>query len=207
MGNGRIDCIEFHPTDPLIFYVGSPTGGLWKTVDGGNTWTVLTDELPVIGIADIAIHPHNPDTVYIATGDRDAGEVYSVGVLKSVDGGQSWNTTALSFTQSSRNVVNRLLIRPDQPDTLIAAARTGIYLLTNGGDDSQFVRSGHFKDLEFKPGSPREIYAASYSFGYSSVYKSSDGGLNFNESFGGINNANIRRIEHIITLRHVEPIK
>ncbi len=199
VGNGRIDCIEFHPTNPLIFFVGSPTGGLWKTIDGGATWATLTDNLPVIGISDIAIHPQHPDTIFIATGDRDAGEVYSIGVMKSTDGGITWNTTGLSFNLTAKNIVNRLLIRPDQPDTLIAATRNGIYLLSEGGATIRQVYPGHFKDLEFRPGFPREIYAASYSYGYSSVYKSTDGGLTFQESFGTIDNQQIRRIELAVT--------
>ena len=206
VGSGRIDCIEFHPKDPETFYVGSPTGGLWKTTNGGLTWVTLTDQLPSMGIADIAIHPEHPDTIYIATGDRDAGEVYSVGILKSTDGGQTWNTTALNYSQSQKNIFNRLLIRPDQPDTLIAASNFGIYLLSNGGDDFTFIRSGHFKDLEFKPGSPRVIYAASYSFGFSSVLKSIDGGKSFQFSFGDIETDDIRRIELAVTPANPERV-
>lgn len=199
VGAGRIDCIEFHPSDSLIFYIGSPTGGLWKTTDGGNTWLTLTDNLPSMGIADIAIHPQDPETVFIATGDRDAGEVYSAGVLKSIDGGLNWSTTGLSFAQSNQYIVNRLLIRPDQPDTLIAGTNEGIYLLSGGGASAQKVQDGNFKDLEFNPSNPRVIYAASYSYGYSSVFKSVDGGLTFNESFNGVENLNIRRIELAVT--------
>ena len=199
VGAGRIDCIEFHPTDSLIFYIGSPTGGLWKTTDGGNTWVTLTDQLPSMGIADIAIHPQNPDTIFIATGDRDAGDVYSAGVLKSTDGGINWTTTSLSFAQSQQNIVNRLLIRPDQPDTLIAGTNNGIYLLSEAGASSIKILDGNFKDLEFKPFDPSVIYAASYSYGYSSIYRSSDGGLTFSESFTGVENLDIRRIELAVT--------
>ena len=60
-GNGRVNCIEFHPTNPDIFWVGAPGGGLWKTIDGGNTWTTNTDNLPVLGVSDIIIDPTNTD--------------------------------------------------------------------------------------------------------------------------------------------------
>ncbi len=195
VGTGRIDCIEFHPTDSLTFYVGSPSGGLWKTIDGGSSWVTLTDNLPSLGIADIAIHPDHPDTIFIATGDRDAGEVYSAGVLKSINGGLDWTTTGLSFSQSQQFVVNRLLIRPDQPDTLIAGTNNGIFLMSNGGASSSKIRDGNFKDLEFHPSNPKVIYAASYSFGYASVFRSTNGGLQFTESFNGIETVDIRRIE------------
>ncbi|MEA1899135.1 MAG: hypothetical protein U9N53_15865, partial [Bacteroidota bacterium] len=65
VGSGRIDCIAFHPDDPDIFWIGSPTGGLWKTINGGTSWETLTDNLPSIGISDIAVHPDNPDILYI----------------------------------------------------------------------------------------------------------------------------------------------
>jgi len=61
---------------------------LWKTTDQGTTWTTNTDLLPNLGVSGIAIDPLHPDTMYIATGDRDADDTYSIGVLKSTDG---WN--------------------------------------------------------------------------------------------------------------------
>ncbi len=76
VGNGRVDCIAFHPTDENTFLIGSPAGGLWKTEDGGTTWAPLTDHLPSIGVADIAYHPNNPDIIYLATGERDAWNTF-----------------------------------------------------------------------------------------------------------------------------------
>jgi len=194
VGTGRIDCIAFHPTDTSVFWIGSPTGGLWKTIDGGQTWNPLTDNLPSIGIADIAIHPRHPDTIYIATGDRDAGEIYSAGVLKSTDGGATWSLTDLNFVQSDNFVVTRLLLNPAHPDTLVAATNKGIYFITKGGGQSTLALGGNYKDLEFKPGNPDIVYAASYSYGYSTVYKSVNAGKSFTESFSGVQNNNIRRI-------------
>ena len=199
VGAGRIDCIAFDPVNPSVFYVGSPSGGLWKTPDNGVSWIPLTDHIPSMGIADIAIHPQNPSIIYIATGDRDSQDLYSAGVLKSTDGGLTWETTSLSFAQSQQYIVNRLLIRPDKPDTLIAATTEGIFLLTNGGANSIKIQDGHFKDMEFKPGDPEIVFAANYSYGYSSVFRSTDGGLSFSESFGNIETKDIRRIELAVT--------
>ncbi|MCK4346784.1 MAG: hypothetical protein KAX05_15995, partial [Bacteroidales bacterium] len=120
LGSGRIDCIAFHPSDTNIIWVGSPTGGLWKTIDGGNKWYTTTDDLPSLGISDIVLDPDNPDTIYLATGDRDAHAIYSAGILKSTDGGETWNTTGLSFDQAHESLVNRLLINPDSTYVLIA---------------------------------------------------------------------------------------
>lgn len=65
----------FHPTNSNTFWVGTPAGGLWKTTNGGNTWTTNTDNLPVLGVSDIAINPDNPSIMYIATGDGDLGSL------------------------------------------------------------------------------------------------------------------------------------
>jgi hypothetical protein len=86
---GRLTFVRFDPTNSNIIYVGAPAGGLWKSTDGGNTWSSNTDQLAqVIGCTDIAIDPTNTNIMYLATGDGDAGDTYSVGVLKSTDGAQ-----------------------------------------------------------------------------------------------------------------------
>ncbi len=204
IGAGRIDCIAFHPSDTNTFWIGAPTGGLWKTTDGGKTWTPLTDFLASIGISDIAVDPRHPDTLFIATGDRDAGEIYSAGVLKTYDGGRTWMTTGLNFTQAGSYNVNRLLMRPDKPDTMIAATNNGIYFITDQGMHTSLVKTGNFKDMAFMPGNPDIIYAASY-FSHShgddtaSIYRSDDGGLSFHEISEGIKASNIVRIKLAVT--------
>jgi photosystem II stability/assembly factor-like uncharacterized protein len=202
LGSGRIDCIAFHPTDTNIIWVGSPTGGLWKTKDGGTTWYTTTDSLPSLGISDIVLDPDNPDIIYLATGDRDANAIYSAGILKSTDGGETWDTTGLSFSQSDNNLVNRLLINPDNTNVLIAAMRDGIYYSNNSGNSWEKKTTGtkHFKDLEFKPGNPSIVYAASYVYGGNAkIYKSTDGGFVFNESSSGIATYKTDRIELAVT--------
>ena len=87
-GNGRVNCIAFDPVDPDIIWIGSPAGGLWKSVDGGSNWTTNTDGLPVIGVSHIAIDPNNNQIMYIVTGDANATDTYSIGILKSTDGGK-----------------------------------------------------------------------------------------------------------------------
>ena len=73
-GIGRVNTVAFHPTDPNILYIGAPAGGLWKSVDGGQTWVTSTDFLTNLGVSDIAINPNNPDHIYVITGDRDGGD-------------------------------------------------------------------------------------------------------------------------------------
>jgi hypothetical protein len=80
---GRLNCVRFDPNNNNIIYVGSPAGGLWKSTDGGNTWATNTDRIAqVIGCTDIAIDPTNTNIMYLATGDGDAGDTYSVGCFK-----------------------------------------------------------------------------------------------------------------------------
>ena len=71
-GIGRADRIAFHPSNPNIFYVGTPAGGLWKTTDGGNSWIPLTDNFPSMGISGIIVSHDNPNKVFILTGDADS---------------------------------------------------------------------------------------------------------------------------------------
>ena len=80
-GNGRVNCIAFDPSDPDVIWIGSPAGGLWKSIDGGSNWTTNTDNLPVIGVSSIAIDPTNTQNMLIVTGDADASDTYSIGIL------------------------------------------------------------------------------------------------------------------------------
>ena len=99
-GMGRVNAIAFHPTDDNIMYAGAPAGGMWKTIDKGKSWTSNTDTMPTLGVSSIIIHPKNPDIIYMGTGDRDANDAYSRGVMKSVDGGNAWqwaNNALLHF--------------------------------------------------------------------------------------------------------------
>lgn len=198
IGSGRIDCIAFHPTDSNTFYIGAPTGGIWKTTDGGRHWTPLGDMLASIGISDIALYPGHPDTIFIATGDRDAGDLYSVGILRSNDGGATWEETGLSLSREEKHRVNRLIIRPDQPDTMIAAMSNGLYLITNEGMDVRRIVNGKFKDIELMPGKSSVIYAATYGNG-ATVYRSTDGGKTFREISNGLDKSKMGRIKLAVT--------
>ncbi|MEK7253130.1 MAG: glycosyl hydrolase, partial [Bacteroidota bacterium] len=86
-GNGRINVVVQDPVDANKIYVGASSGGLWRSTNGGTTWTCLTDEQPILGVSGIAVDPANTNVIYIGTGDGDGSDTYSVGVLKSTDGG------------------------------------------------------------------------------------------------------------------------
>jgi photosystem II stability/assembly factor-like uncharacterized protein len=199
-GLGRVSCIGFHPTIANTFWVGTPAGGLWKTTDGGSTWNTNTniDHMPVLGVSDIAIDPGNANIMYIATGDGDLGSLWSiqnnyagdtktVGILKSTDGGASFNPTGYTKLVTASQEVKRVVIIPTATKTLLAASSGGIYRSTDAGATWQKTMSGYFIDLQLCPGSPGIVYATSYGAG-AQVYMSTDTANTFTQTsnFTGI---------------------
>lgn len=171
-GAGRITCIRFDPANTNIIYAGTPAGGLWKSTDGGNSWNCLTDFLPVIGCSDVAIDPTNSNILYLATGDNDAGDSPSIGVLKSTDGGLTWNTTGLSFNTTQVRRICKILIDPNQPNVIYAGTSSGIYKTYDGGVNWYSLTQLSVMDMEFKPGDPSTLYAGKTAF-----YKSTNAGV------------------------------
>ena len=179
-GLGRLNCIGFHPTDNNTLYCGAASGGVWKTTDGGSTWIVQGDELAAIGISDIIVlATSGDDEVIIATGDRDASDTYSVGVLKSTDGGSTWATTGLTFTAGQKRLVNRLLIDTSNNTTLYAATSVGVYKSTDAGANWSVITSNVYIDMEFKPGSSSTIYGSTKQ---GEIYLTTDSGSTWSNS-------------------------
>ena len=108
--------------DPSTIYVGTATGGMWKTTDDGLTWTTLFDEQPVASIGSIAIRQASPDVVWVGTGEGNPRNSASVGngVFRSLDGGQSWTPAGLEGTEK----IHRLLLHPTDPDIATEARTT-----------------------------------------------------------------------------------
>jgi photosystem II stability/assembly factor-like uncharacterized protein len=192
-GNGRVNCIAFDPVDPDIIWIGSPAGGLWKSEDGGSNWTTNTDGLPVIGVSHIAIDPDNNQIMYIVTGDANATDTYSIGILKSTDGGITWNTTGLSYTVSQEKTVNKVIINPNHTDSLYAVTNSNILISVDAGANWLTVGAiGRWRDIEFKPNNSNVIYAAKQSSGGSNIYRTTDGGVNWVIIDNGISGSRYR---------------
>ena len=192
-GNGRVNCIAFDPVEPNIIWIGSPAGGLWKSVDGGSNWTTNTDNLPVIGVSHIAIDPNDSQIMYIVTGDADATDTYSIGILKSIDGGTSWNTTGLSYTVDQEKTVNKVIINPNFTDSLYAVTNSNIMISTDAGSSWQSAGPlGRWRDIEFKPNNSNILYAAKQSGGSSTIYRTNDGGTNWNQIVNGLTGSRYR---------------
>jgi PKD repeat protein len=180
-GNGRVNVAAKDPSIQGRYYAGTPSGGLWRTNDDFNTWEPLTDDFPTLGISAILIHPTNSDVIYIGTGDGDGSDTYSNGVLKSIDGGSSWQTTGLSYNLSTEYLIHKLIMHPDNPETLFAATKQGLWKTTSGGEVWYQVQSGNIRDVEFKPGNPQIIYCCT-----GRIYKSINGGEDFDAAGEGM---------------------
>ena len=188
-GIGRINCIAFHPTDANTFWVGSPSGGLWKTTNGGTSWTILNNNQLVIGVSAIVIPSDyaTSNTMYIATGDRDGGSMWSlsggqsadnvsIGVLKSIDGGTTWNTTGLTYTTNQMKLIYSLVVHPTNNSILFAATSDGIYKTTDSGTTWTLKTANVWNDIEFKPGDPTIMYAVSLPYSQTYINRSTDSG-------------------------------
>ncbi|WP_194851417.1 T9SS type A sorting domain-containing protein [Nonlabens antarcticus] len=180
-GQGTVNTIAVDPNNPNTYYVGTPTGGLWKSIDGGNNWKPLTDHLSQIGVSAIAIDGNNSDIVYIGTGDDDGGDSSSIGMLKSTDGGNSFSTTGLKFN-SSTAVISEIYIDPTNSKKVFVASNSGLYVTINSGLTFKKVFSGNAKDIKLQPGDSNNVYLTTNS----SFFKSSDGGKSFFQTTTGL---------------------
>lgn len=182
---GRINAVRFDPTNTLGLWVCTPDGGLWNSANNGGNWATNTDQLGVIGNSDVVFDPTNSQNMYMATGDGDAGDSYSIGVLKSVNGGASWNTSGLTWAVSQGRKIYKMLINPQNPNVLFAATNNGLYKTKNAGNIWSVVQAGSFTDIEFKPGDTTTIYAVTTT----NFYKSTNGGASFATVTSGLASA------------------
>jgi photosystem II stability/assembly factor-like uncharacterized protein len=179
-GIGRINTIAYHPTNADMFWVGTASGGLWVTSDGGQSWTVLNDNMQALGVSDIII-PSDYETskiIYLATGDRDAFDTRSIGLLRSTNSGASWWSVGLDFDPSQGVIIYRALIDPVDNETLIVSGNFGTRKgsgLTGGWSE---ISSERFIDMEYKPGDFNTLYGATKSGG---IFVSINGGNDWNQ--------------------------
>jgi len=181
-GLGRLNAIAFHPSDPNVMYVGSSNGGVWKTINGGLSWSNVSPNIPLLSIADVKLSPSNPNVVYILTGDGDPSpeeieahgqtEISSIGILRSTDGGATWYPTGFSFEHPSAIIPIKLLIHPSNVSIQYVASQNGLYRTTDHWATWAIELNQPTFDIEFKPGNPDIMYAGSDN----QMYKSTDGG-------------------------------
>jgi photosystem II stability/assembly factor-like uncharacterized protein len=196
---GRTISLALHPSNPDVVYAGSASGGLWRlTITGtGNedySWERIETGFPVLGVGSIAIDPRDPRIIYIGTGEvygyqgqdgdlfgsywmRIRGN-YGLGILKSYDGGESWQKS-LDWTKQQQRGVLSLAIDPAHPDNVFAGTTEGIFRSRNAGESWSRVHSVVMAvDIKIDPVNPKNIYAACGNLGTEGhgIYRSQDGG-------------------------------
>jgi hypothetical protein len=191
-GVGRVNSVRVTAAAPSTYYACAPAGGLWKSTNAGTSWAVMnTDQLTSIGASDVAIDPNNPNILYLATGDGDAGDTYSIGVLKSTDGGATWNPTGLSWTVTQTVRTSRILIHPSNSNIILVAASNGIYKSSDAGASWTNVQAGDFRDIKFKPLDPTTVYATGAGAFF---YRSTNTGTTFSQIGNGLPNSGVNRM-------------
>jgi len=176
IGLGRTTSIGFHPTDANTFYVGAAIGGVWKTTDGGQTYEPKGDDLPFLAVSSIVVNSDSPETIYIAVSDHVWYGPPSIGVYKSIDGGDSWQATSLSFSFTENIRINWMIADPADADRVFVGTSSGLFRTDNGFDTYVTVNNLNTADLKFKPSDPSIVYQG---LSAGALYKSVDGGINF----------------------------
>jgi PKD repeat protein len=171
-GVGRVTSIGIEAANPSHLIVGSPTGGVWKSLDGGDNWTPLTDNYSTVDVYALEISPYNNQHyLWGSTSGR---------IFRSLDGGATWLTSS-NVTGSGR--VSRIQFHPTDPNVVYAVSEsTGLFRSTNSGATWTAVTGASGVpgyDVEFKPGDPNTIY-----FSGINTYRSIDGGGSFTQITG-----------------------
>ena len=188
---GRLRPIVIHPTDPEIIYVGSASGGIWKTNNGGQGWFPLDDFLPSLAIADLVMHPNDPDTLYAGSGEgffeapegtSNTAFVRGAGIFVSTDAGSTWNQLA-STDNPDFYFVNRLTFDPTDTNTMLAATLTGIWRTTDGGQSWSLRQEFEAMDVKFDPNNPLNVVAGGHHI-EGGPYYSNDAGVTWKQATG-----------------------
>src|SRR5579885_1221042 len=140
VGN-RISAVAGVPGDPTVYYAGAASGGVWKSVDGGENWHPIFDSQPVAAIGAIAVSASNPNIVWAGTGEawaiRDS-DLMGNGIYKSTDAGKHWTHTGLDETGR----IGRIIVDPANSQIVYVCAmgrltgpqqERGVYKTTDGG--------------------------------------------------------------------------
>ena len=206
VGN-RIASVAGIPGDPLTYYAGAATGGIWKSVDGGEYWEPVFDGYPDHAIGALAVAPSDPEIVWAGTGEPHIRSNVSIGggVYKSLDGGETWEEMNMKWPSRTA----RIVIHPTNPDIVWVAAlghshgpqqERGIFKTSDGGETWRHTlavdENTGASSLEMDPNNPRILYAGMWqvvihTWGRESggegsgIYKSKDGGETWTELEGG----------------------
>ena len=183
---GRLTAIAVHPTNSSIIYVGGAQGGVWKTTNGGTSWSPVTDTQCSLAMGGLAIDPVNPNIVYAGTGEQHFAQdsYYGCGVLRSDDGGATWTQLGGSIfdTNTGGAKIARMVIDPrtagsTTTTTVLAASNYGLYRSTNSGASWTEVLNTVATDIVVDASTnPTTMYVGGSLTTIRGVHKSTDGG-------------------------------
>ncbi len=205
--SGRVTDVAKPLDQPHTFYVATASGGLWKTVNEGTTWTPIFDDAPSASTGAVAVDPNNSETIWVGLGEANIfrSSMAGTGVYKSDDGGESWQHVGLEETHH----IARIVVHPENSDVVYVAAsgreytenkERGVFRTTDGGETWEKVlfidtMTGAI-DLVIDPNEPEILYAAMWRRirhawsdplpgAGNGIYKTIDGGENWNLLEGG----------------------
>ncbi len=205
---GRVTDVEALPHRPATIYLGTASGGVYKSVNHGTTWTAVFDGQANLSVGDIAVSRSHPDHVWVGTGEANNrnSSPWGEGVYRSTDGGLTWELRGLEETRH----IGRILIHPTNPSVVYVAAlghlfgpneERGLYKTEDGGATWEKIlhvdENTGFVDLDMDPTDPAVLYAAAYqrrrrAHGFNGggsgggLHKSVDGGRTWRELTEGL---------------------
>src|SRR5947208_1475265 len=214
--SGRVIGFEVEPNNPSHFFVASASGGVWKTVNDGTTWTPVFDREGSYSIGAIALDPKNPLTVWVGTGENNSQRSvsYGSGLYRSDDGGKTWKNVGLKTSEH----IGRIAIDPKDSNVVYVAAQgplwgpggdRGLFKTTDGGKTWKHIlnlsENTGVTDVVIDLQNPETIYAASYQRRRhmftlidggpeSAIYKSTDAGTTWNKLRAGLPTSEMGRI-------------
>lgn len=195
---GRTLALAIHPENPDTIFAGSASGGLWKSTTGGagsDAWEYIRTGFPVLGVAAIAIDPQNPDIMFIGTGESYGTDVnmpgigpvrttrgsYGIGILKSTDGGLTWEKS-LDWSLNQRRSVQKIQINPHRSESIWAATTEGTYISRDGGQNWNLIHDVDMTtDIVINPSDTSVVFTANGGMGSlgHGIYRTKDSGQSF----------------------------
>ena len=184
-GIGRVECFYVDPLDSNLLFMGSRSGGFWRSTNEGASWQNTTDDLVASGVNTIAVKPGQSDTVIINV--QNAYNRYSHGIYRSLDGGINW--TISEFNPDTLNKgglgsnwrINLIKYHPSDQDLVFICASDGLYRSEDDLQTWSMVLGGDFRDIEFHPSNPDFIYT-SRTTNSTRILVSDDRGMSFSNS-------------------------
>lgn len=187
--SGRVPAIAVDPTNPDNVFIGAADGGVWKSTNGGASWTSLTDNQPSLAIGALAIDPLNPNVIFAGTGEPFPANqfTYSAGMLMSTDGGDTWTNIQQPFLVDGSAVaysMSQIAIGPHNDQIVLAASPSGSLLSSgDGGVTWTVAAQGAFDAVVFDPKKTGVVYAGLIgSGGNPQVWSSADAGATWTQA-------------------------